>query len=152
MTRFLRRLCAGSFLLFPFILLVSGCNLKSGPKPGTKLPVLPLQEVSQEPGEIELSDPRVTFREPNTVQFEVKYRFTRGRPDKYYSFDIDFPGTKNHGIKTMSDWELKPEGVIKDSIELRDPGAKTFEIYMSETMSPQLGYKKNSNVVKGQIQ
>ncbi len=151
MSRFLRQPCAGCFLLFPLILLVSGCDLKTRPKPGDQLPVIPMQEVSQEPGEIELSDPRVTLREPNTVQFEVKYRFVKGRPDKYYSLDIAFPGTQNHGTKKMSNWELKPEGVIRDGIDLSDPGAKTFEIYMSETTSPQLGYTKNSNVVKGPI-
>jgi hypothetical protein len=126
---------------------VSGC----GPKFGTQLPAIPVQEVPQEPGEIELSDPRVTLHEPNLVQFEVKYRFTKGRPDKYYACDISFPGTLNHGKKLMDSWELKPEGVIRDGIELSQPGAKTFEISMSEAVSPQLGYRKNSNVVKGQI-
>jgi hypothetical protein len=110
------------------------------------------ENVPQVPGRIELFDPKVTLVEPNLVQFEVKYRFTQGRPDKYYSFDVFFPGTNNHGVKTIDSWELKPEGVIRDGIELRHPGAKTFEIYMSETTSPQLGYKKFSNVLTGEIQ
>jgi hypothetical protein len=114
--------------------------------------VVAVQEVPQEPGEIELSDPKVTFEEPNIVRFEVKYRFVKGRPDKYYACDIAFPGTLNHGRKVMDSWEMKPEGVLKDGVELRERGAKTFEIYMSETTSPQLGYQKNSNVVKGQVQ
>jgi hypothetical protein len=110
-----------------------------------------VQHVSRAPGEVELSGPRVTLLEPNIVQFEVKYRFTKGQPDKYYSCDVSFPGTPNRGVKTMMSWELKPEGVIRDKIELKKPGAKSFEIYLSETPSPQEGYKKISNVVSGPV-
>jgi hypothetical protein len=109
--------------------------------------------VSPTPGEIELLDPKVTvLDEPTLVQFEVKYRFTKGKPDKYYSCDISFPGTPNHGVKMMDSWELKPEGVIRDKLMLKKPGAKSFEMYMSETPSPQEGYKKISNVVSGPVQ
>jgi hypothetical protein len=41
--------------------------------------------------------------------------------------------------------------VIKDGVELSEPGAKSFEIYMSEASSPQGGFKKISNVVSGPI-
>jgi hypothetical protein len=41
--------------------------------------------------------------------------------------------------------------VIKDGVELSEPGAKSFEIYMSEASSSQGGFKKISNVVSGPI-
>jgi hypothetical protein len=98
-----------------------------------------------------LSDPEVTLLEPTLVQFEVKYRFTQGRPDKYYSCEVSFPGTPNHGVKMMEGWELKAEGVIRDKVMLSRPGAKSFEIYLSESPSPRESYKKISNVVSGRV-
>ncbi|HEY7154881.1 MAG TPA: hypothetical protein VH575_13040 [Gemmataceae bacterium] len=129
-------------------MLASGC----GPKTSAPLPTLVVQHAEQTPGEIELSDPKVVFVEPDFVQVEVKYRFTKGQPDKYYMCDVAFPGTTNHGVKPMQSWQLKSEGVIRDKFQLSKPGAKTFEIHVSETDSPQLGYKKISNVVSGSIQ
>ena len=107
--------------------------------------------VSTEPGEINLSDPKVTLADPNTVRFEVNYRFTKGTPDKYYLCEIAFPGTPNHGAKPMESWELKSEGVIKDGVVLSKPPVRTFEIRVSEADSPQNGYKKISNVVRGPV-
>ena len=102
---------------------------------------------------MELSDPTVTLLEPTLVQVEVRYRFTKGQPDKYYACEVSFPGTPNHGVKMMESWELKPEGVIRDKFQLRQPGAKSFEIYLAETPSPQQSpYKKISNVVSGTIE
>jgi hypothetical protein len=109
------------------------------------------EEVSQEPGEIELSDPRVTLVKPTLVQFEVKYRFTRGKPDKYYACDVFFPGTPNHGVRMLDGWELKAEGVIKDGIVISKPPVKSFEIHMSEAPTPRDRYQKISNVVSGPI-
>jgi hypothetical protein len=104
------------------------------------------------PGEIELSGAKATLVDERTVKFEVTYRFTKGKPSKYYSCDIAFPGTPNHGVRMMSSWELKPEGVIKDGIVLSKPPVKSFEIHMSEAASPQDGYKRISNVVSGQVE
>jgi len=141
-----RRPCAGCLVFF-LVILASGCSHKtSAPAP------LVVQHAAPTPGEIELSEPKVAFVEPDLVQVEVKYRFTKGQPDKYYSCDITFPGTRNRGVKPMLSWELKPEGVIRDKFQLSKPGAKTFEISMSETESPQSGYTKISNVVSGPIQ
>jgi hypothetical protein len=136
-------------LLIGLALLFPGCN-KPADAPGTGT-ARTTRPVSTEPGEIELSEPKVTFTEPNRVQFEVKYRFVKGQPDKYYLCDISFPGTPNHGMKPMESWELKPEGVIKDGIVLSRPPVKTFEIKVSEATSPQDGYKKISNVAKGAV-
>jgi hypothetical protein len=129
-------------------MLASGC----GQKTSAPAPDLIVQHVEQTPGEIELSEPKAIFVEPDIVQIEVKYRFTKGQPDKYYSCDVTFPGTTNRGVKPMMSWELKSEGVIRDKFQLSKSGAKTFEISMSETDSPQHGYKKISNVVSGPIQ
>jgi hypothetical protein len=111
----------------------------------------PTPEEPAGPNEIELSDAKVTLKGTKLVLFEVNYRFTQGRPNQFYSCDISFPGTVNHGVKRMDSWELKVEGVIKDSIELREPPVTEFEITMSEAPSPMLPYKKISNVVRGKI-
>jgi hypothetical protein len=144
----LSRRSVGGLLLVPLAALVSGCGRQAAP--GTALvPTTP--SVSPEPGEIELSDPMVTFVEPNTVRFEVRYRFTKGKPDKYYLCEISFPGTPNHGAKPMESWELKSEGVIKDGVALSRPPVQTFEIRVSEADSPQKGYQTISNVVSGPV-
>jgi hypothetical protein len=127
------------------VALAPGC----GRKADAPAPAPAARHASATPSEVRLSDPEVTLLEPTLVQFEVKYRFTRGRPDKYYSCDISFPGTPNHGVRMMEGWELKAEGVIRDKIMLSRPGAKVFEIYMSESPSPRESYKKISNVVSG---
>jgi hypothetical protein len=98
-----------------------------------------------------LSDLKVTVIEPTLVQFEVKYRFTRGQPERYYSCDISFPGTANHSVRPMDAWELKPQGVIRDRAQLSEPGAKSVAIYMAESASPREAYKKISNVISGPI-
>jgi hypothetical protein len=136
-------------LLLPAVVLFAGCGGKTD---ATAPPeVLQAKAVSTEPGAIELSDPQVTFTAPNTVRFEVKYRFTKGKPDKYYMCEVAFPGTANHAAKPMESWELKSEGVIKDGITLSAPPVQTFEIRVSEAESPQNGYKLISNVVGGPV-
>jgi hypothetical protein len=138
----------GGLLLVPLAVLFAGCGQAAAPTAAVQA----AQPVSTEPGEIELSDPKVTFTEPNTVRFEVRYRFTKGKPDKYYMCEVSFPGTANHAAKPMESWELKSEGVIRDGIMLSKPPVQTFEIRVSEADSPQNGYKKISNVVSGPVQ
>jgi hypothetical protein len=144
---FIRRPGAGRLVCCLLLAVAPGCGGKAdGPAPAVVA-----RQAPSTPGEIELSDPKVTLVEPTLVQFEVKYRFTRGRPDRYYACDISFPGTPNHGVRQMEAWELKPQGVIRDRIVLSQPGAKSFAIQMSESLSPREAYKKNSNVVSGTI-
>ena len=143
-----RRGMAG-WRLLPCIILLAGCT--PGAAPPDRANVTKTNIVSTEPGAMELSNPKVTLHEDNLVQFEVKYQFTKGKPDRYYLCEISFPGTKNHGAKPMACWELKSEGVIKDAITLTMPPVQTFEIKVSEAVSPQDGYKKISNVVAGQV-
>lgn len=145
-----RRLCARCLVFFPLVVLASGCGRKTDP--AAPAPAVVVQHAPPTPGEIELFDPKVTLLEPTLVQFEVKYRFTKGQPDRYYACDISFPGTLNHGVKPMQSWELKTEGVIRDKVVLSKPPVKSFEIQMSEAASLQDGYKKNSNVVSGPVQ
>jgi hypothetical protein len=136
----LAALCAG---------LLAGCGGgKTGPGPA---PAQTVEPVSTEPGEIELSDAKVTLKESNRIDFEVRYRFTKGKPDKYYMCEVSFPGTTNHASKPMESWELKPEGVIRDGITLSGPPVRTFEIRVSEANSPQDGYKVISNTATGSV-
>jgi hypothetical protein len=143
------RRSAGGLLLVSVAVLLAGC----GPRAAAPSPAVAQDSppVSTEPGAIELSDPVVTFTEPNKVRFEVRYRFTKGRPEKYYLCEISFPGTPNHGAKPMESWELKSEGVIKDGIVLTKPPVQTFEIRVSEADSPQNGYNLISNVIRGPV-
>ncbi|OWK45150.1 hypothetical protein [Fimbriiglobus ruber] len=137
--------CAGIICLAA---LAAGCQPKGGDVP---VPTV-VAPVSSDPGEIELSEPKVTLVEPKLVQFEIHYKFTKGQPDKFYSCDLSFPGTSNVGVRRMESWELKPEGVIRDRIVLSKEGAKMFEIVVSESPSPREHYKKISNVAKGSVQ
>src|SRR5690242_19209273 len=123
MSAFTSRPPAGGRLLVALVVLAAGCSPRAA-APGTVAARAP-RAASAEPGEIELSDPRVTFTEPNRVQFEVRYKFTKGQPDKYYLCEIFFPGTPNHGAKPMDSWELQSEGVIKDRLELTKPPVQT---------------------------
>jgi hypothetical protein len=148
MSDFIGRRPSGRLLLVPFAVLVLGCG-QQGATQNTV--VVTAEPVSAEPGAIELSDPKVTFTEPNLVQFEVRYRFTKGKPVKHYLCEVTFPGTPNAGTKPIEGWELKSEGVIKDGIVLSQPPVTTFEIRMSEADSPDEGYKPISNVVSGPV-
>ncbi|MCI0376206.1 MAG: hypothetical protein L0215_01235 [Gemmataceae bacterium] len=149
MSVFTRRWFPG-LLLALLMALFMGCGQEPAP-PGTAV-VQTNRPVSTEPGQIQLSNPKVTLAEPNMVQFEVNYRFTKGKPEKYYLCEISFPGTQNHAVKPMDSRELKPEGVIKDGIVLFKPPVKTFEIRVSEADSPQNGYKIISNVIGGPVE
>ena len=133
-------------------LLPSGCGTaKVEPSPAPA-PARDTTPVSTEPGEIELSGAKVTLKESNRIEFEVQYRFTKGKPDKYYMCDVSFPGTTNHAAKPMESWELKSEGVIRDGIRLSNLPVQAFEIRVSEANSPQDGYKVISNTVKGSVE
>jgi hypothetical protein len=149
MSAFTGRRPVGGLLLIPLAILLAGCS-RPAAAPGTA-PVPTARPVSDEPGQIELSDPKVTFEAPDLVRFEVRYRFTKGKPEKYYLCEITFPGTTNIGAKSMESWELKPEGVIKDGIVLTKPPVEQFEIRVSEADSPDRGYKLISNVAKGPV-
>jgi hypothetical protein len=134
--------------LAPALVFIPGCGGPTDPSPRVSQVVAP---VSTEPGEIELFDPRVNLKDGNRIAFEVRYRFTKGKPDKYYMCDVSFPGTTNHAAKPMESWELKSEGVIQDRITLSKPPVQTFEIRVSEANSPQDGYKTISNTVSGSV-
>ena len=146
MARTTKRL--GAVCLVVLSTVAPGC----GPRGGMPTPVIAVEPVSTTPGDIELSDAKATLVDGKVVQFEVRYRFSKGKPDKYYSCDVSFPGTPNHGVRMMSSWELKTEGVLKDGIVLSKPPVTSFEIHMSEAVSPQDGYNKISNVVSGKVE
>jgi hypothetical protein len=149
MSGFTSRRSAGGLLVVFLVILLSGCRQQVAvPDPA---PAQTVRAGPTEPGEIELYDPQVTLGQDNRIRFEVHYRFTKGRPEKYYLCEISFPGTTNHGAKPMESWELKSEGIIKDGLLLHKPPVKTFEIRVSEADSPQDGYKKISNVVRGEV-
>ncbi len=140
---------ATGLLAVCLVLPVAGCG-EQPPNPPTAVVVQTTVAAPTEPGQIELSDPLVTFQEPDRVQFEVRYRFTQGQPSKHYLCEISFPGTANLGAKTMASWELKPAGVIKDAVVVAEKPA-SFEIRFSEADSPQNGYKLISNVASGPV-
>ena len=145
MLGFINRCCA----VFCVLVICAACGRTA------KTPS-PVQVVADDepvvPSEVELSAAKVTLHEPDIVGFEVKYRFTKGRPHQHYSCDISFPGSANQGVRLMESWELKGEGVIRDKVMLSKPGVKTFEIRMTEASSAQAPYKTISNVVTGPVE
>lgn len=143
-----RRGGARALFLAALLAPLSGCGRPASAPPTVARAVAP---ESSGPGEIELSDPKVTFEEPDRVRFEVRYKFTQGKPEKYYLCEISFPDTKAVRAKPMESWEMKSEGVIKDSMVMPKPPPKTFEIRVSEADSPQDGYKKISNIASGSV-
>ncbi|MSR33082.1 MAG: hypothetical protein EXR99_16455 [Gemmataceae bacterium] len=133
-------------------LSLAGCGQQEAPPPAEVKKSI--QVAPSGPSEMELSQPKAYFRDAKTVMFELKYRFTKGKPDKYYLCEITFPGTPFQGAKPMESWELKGEGSIKDGLILSKLEGKLqeFEIRVSEAVSPQNGYKLISNVLKGKVE
>lgn len=149
MTDFIIRRSFGCLLLFAFTVPALGCSRPAAaPEPAVEAAGEP---ASKEPGAIELSDPKATFTPPNMVEFEVHYRFTKGKPEKHYRCDVTFPGTENIGIRELMDWEMQPEGVIRDGITVSNPPVTKFEIRLSEADSPDAGYHLISNVASGTV-
>lgn len=105
-----------------------------------------------EPSEVELYEPKARLTEDGVVQFEVKYRFTSGKPSNYYRADVKFPGLESDGVKFMDGWELQESGVIRDGIVARALPVKEFEISLSEALLPQDGYSLISNTVSGEVE
>jgi hypothetical protein len=139
---------AGGLVLLPLMLLPTAC----GPRLAAPAVTVQANPTSTEPGEIELFEPKATLAPMNRVRVEVRYRFTKGRPDKYYLWEISFPGTTNHGAAPMDSWQLKPEGVFLDIVQLNKLPVEKFEIRLSEAESPQNGYKIISNVASGKVE
>jgi hypothetical protein len=122
-------------------------------QPATPPPIVQVEEAAPVPGEIELSHAKAKLAEAALVRFEVNYRFTKGKPDKFYLCQISFPGgTANNAIKPMNSWELKVEGVIKDGVTLRAQPVKSFEISISEGPSSRGPFKKISNLISGPVE
>jgi hypothetical protein len=155
MSRSAREIGVRSVVFIALVTLLMGCLRKPDAPPGAQED--PSDPAPAGPSEVELSDPKVTFRDPTTVMFEVNYRFKSGRPNKYYSCDISFTGLGNDGArpeyfaKRMESWELKAKGVIKDGVVLSKPGPTSFAIHLTEASSPQGPFKKISNVVSGPV-
>ena len=145
----MRKIVIGLYLIA--VAWSTGCN----PSAPTTTPNATQAKIaaSTENSEVELSDAKITFESPALLRFEVRYRFTKGDPTLNYMCDLKFPGTDNVGKKPLEAWELKKTGIIKGGIELQsvDPLAKDFEITMGEAEVPQSGYKKISNVLKGEV-
>lgn len=145
-------------LLFLVFLVAGGCSRRVAESTIPAEPTVPIQEavevtdIDLKPNEIVLSEPRITLIDPTLIQFEVKYRFSQGGPDKFYSCEVQFPGTKNRGRKLMDSWELKKEGIIKDGIRLAESGVTSYEIHITEATSPRETYHKISNVLSGKVQ
>jgi hypothetical protein len=108
---------------------------------------------SDEPFEyaqVELSDPKFTVTEDGICNFEVRYKFVKGKIGENYMLTLKFPGTQNSCIKQMNSWHFTgPEGVIKDGIPLQEPNFSEYEFTFSEAEVPMDGYTLISNVLTG---
>ena len=130
-------------------LLSIGCE-KKAPSGGATVSTV---QAPAEPSQIELAEPIAYYQDPETIRFEVKYRFTKGAPKNFYLAEVRFEGTDVATMKYIEGWELQDSGVIRDGIILQAPNAalKDFEVVVSEAMVPQDGYKPISNKVRGQL-
>lgn len=154
MTRSLKRLAALGVVLGLLLALPFACAEKTMP-PGRvaeRPPQVPIDTTT--PREIELSDATMKYRDAEVVLFEVKYRFAKGQPQPGYEYqlEVDFPGTANHGLKPLIGRQVQKESIVKDGFQLSKPGAKSFEMKITEAQSPQHPYHKISNVATGTIQ
>ena len=136
-------------------LLALGCGDRTGAP--AAVPAVATQNTppvdSTTPREIELTGATVTTVETDLVQLEVSYRFSQGmpQPSSAYRCEITFPGTACQGVRLIEGWELKAAGTIRDSFTLSDPGAKSFEVRVSEGPSQKGPFKKVSNVASGLV-
>ena len=137
------------------VLAAPGCGDKTGAPPSvsavTSQNAAPVD--SKTPREIVLSDATITTVEPDLVQLAVTYRFSQGQPQPSSSYrcELTFPGTLCQGVRLIEGWELKSEGAIQDRFTLSDPGAKSFEVRVSEGPSQKGPFKKISNVASGPV-
>lgn len=129
------------------VVLAAGLGAGCTPVPPPPAPTPASPAPDPGPTEIELSDFVATYEAPDRVRMEIKYRFVKGRPDRFYSLQLRFPGTKNGGVRMMDAWEMKPEGVIRDWFTMHHGRPATAEAVMAEAVSPQNGYTPASNVV-----
>jgi hypothetical protein len=137
-----------SLTIFSLLLVAMGCGGGAGaPESPTKA------TISGPPvyGEIELSEPKAIFEEPDIIQVEIPYRFTKGGPTNHYSVEVSFPGTDNFGVKPMSGWELEESGVIRDGFVMQSLPVREIEVRITEALLPQDGYTLVSNVVTGEV-
>src|SRR5690606_8667211 len=99
----------GLWLGLGLVMVSLGCGSSAAPSPEVTRTT---SSGPAEPSEIELYEPKARLVEDGVVQFEVKYRFTSGKPSNFYQVDVKFPGSESHGVKFMDGWELQESGVI----------------------------------------
>jgi hypothetical protein len=142
-------------MLLSLMVCQTGCNKKAKEeKPsGPTVPKAP--EKADGPAiSIELKDPKVTLLAPTLLRFEVNYRFLQGvpKPESWYACEVHLKGAQEGvGMKQMQGKELKADGLIWEDVMLFKPGAKSFEMHMSEAPGKGGPYRKVSNVVSGQV-
>jgi hypothetical protein len=144
--KFIHVVTLTTFSLFSLTML--GCG------GGAATPEAPTKATISGPpvhGEIELSEPKAVFEEPDIIQVEIPYRFTKGGPTNHYSVEVSFPGTDNFGVKHMSGWELQESGVIRDGFVMQSLPVSEIEVRVTEALLPQDGYTPVSNVVTSQV-
>jgi hypothetical protein len=130
------------------IVFAAGC---SGRDPGDATVAQSTSSGPREASVVELYDPRVWLEDDNMARFEVKYRFTQGKPVHHYQAEVRFPGTGNAGVKGMANWEMKEEGVIRDGIYIDELPIDEFEMELKEAFVPQDGFFTISNLATGRV-
>ena len=131
-----------------FLTIYTGCT--PAPKPPQPAVEMTVSEEPFEYAEVELSDPTFRVDESGICWFEVKFKFVKGKVGEHYLLNLNFPGTKNACIKTISGWQLGGrEGIIKDGIQLQEREFSDYEFVFSEAEVPMEGFTKISNVLTG---
>jgi hypothetical protein len=141
-------------LLSLLLALAAGCG-RTSPPPAVVQSAEAAVAVSTEPLEVELYDPKVTWRDEDVVMMEVKYRCAKGepKPSSHYRLELRFAGHPNDSrIMTLFGPALRKEGgTFKDGFSLPKDAGKMYEIVLAEGDVPWGPFHKMSNVVKGEI-
>lgn len=125
--------------------LVLGCGKKAEPPKAAQS-----TEVTHEPGVIEIRKVDVAVSDEQVATFRIHYKFTSGKPNKFYMCNLVFPGNEKKGMKPLDAWEMKPEGNVLTRLEI-DDSINEFTIQFSEADSPDKGYTANSNTFAGKV-
>jgi hypothetical protein len=139
------------FLALLLMVVIPGCSRPLPTTPSTDA-VAEVVERTIEPTHVELTEATATINELNVIQFQVNYKFTSGKPVKFYMVEFGFPGTDHRRQKAMEAWEMKPEGWVKSGVELPEGESPVeFTVTLSEADSPDRGYSVISNTLNGRI-
>ena len=96
--------------------------------------------VPYNPAQVTIGEIKAVFEAPDVVTLKIPYQFSVGKPTAYYKCEVNFPESKQGGVKMMEAWELQEIGVIKTGFNVTSPPGTSVEVVFSEAERPDKGY------------